>query len=265
MFRKYLKVVSIVYQEGAQYRLNYVLSFLCVIFPLLAVVFLWRTIFQDIQVIAGFTVSMMVTYYVMVALLTDFVSPYMDIDITEDIREGTLSKHLLRPISYRWYQFFEKMGTQLGYSLVVLLVVAGFILLFAVDFHFPTNPLYIALFLVSVGLSIILGTGLDYLFCLSAFWLEEDTGPNYVLNYLVPILMGALFPLALLPDFVYHVVRFLPFKYLLYFPINIFLERVTLSEIGYGILMQILWIGAVYLLGAWVWRRGCQKYTARGG
>jgi len=265
MFRKYLKVVSVVYQEGAQYRLNYVLSFLCVIFPLLAVVFLWRTIFQDIQLIEGFTESMMITYYVMVALLTDFVSPVIWMDITEDIREGTLSNYLLRPISYRWYQFFTKTGSLLGYSLVVLLVVVGFILLFAVDFHFPTSPLYITLFLVSVGLSFVLGTGLTYLFSLSAFWLEEDTGPNYVLYYLVPILMGALIPLALLPEFIYHLVRFLPFKYLLYFPINIFLERVTLSEIGYGILMQILWIGVIYLLGIWVWRRGCQRYTARGG
>jgi len=265
MFRKYLKVVSVVYQEGAQYRLNYLVSFLCVIFPLLAVVFLWRTIFQDIQVIEGFTVSMMVTYYVMVALLTNFVSPVIWAAMTEEIRDGTLSNYLLRPISYRWYRFFSEIGINIGYSLVVLSVIVGFILLFAVDFHFPTNPLYIALFLVSVGLSFVLGAVLTYLHSLSAFWLEEDTGPNYVLYYLVPILMGALIPLALLPDFVYHVVRFLPFKYLLYFPINIFLERVTLSEIGYGILMQILWIGAIYLLGAWVWRRGCQRYTARGG
>jgi len=254
-----------VYQEEAQYRLNYVLSFLSVIFPLLAVVFLWRTIFQDVQLIEGFTESMMITYYVMVALLTNFVSPWILIDMTEEIRDGTLSNYLLQPISYRWYQFFSEMGIHAAYSTVILVVVTGFILLFAVDFHFPTNRLYIALFLVSVALSIVLAAGLTYLFSLSAFWLEEDTGVRYVLNYLVPILMGALIPLALLPEFIYHLVRFLPFKYLLYFPINIFLERVTLSEIGYGILMQILWIGAIYLLVAWVWRRGCRRYTARGG
>ena len=265
MHRKYLKVLSMVYQEGAQYRLNYVLDFLCVMFPLLAVVFLWRTIFRDVQLVGGFTESMMITYYILVALLTDFVSPVIWWDITEDIREGTLSEYLLRPISYRWYQFFVKIGIHLGYSLVVLIVVAGFILLFAIDFYFPVNLLHIPLFLVSVGMSVVLGEAICYLFSLSAFWLEEDTGVTYVLNYLVPILMGALIPLALLPEFIQEVVRFLPFQYLLYFPINIFLERVTISEIGYGLLMQLLWIGVIYLLGAWVWRRGCRRYTARGG
>ncbi|MCI2426128.1 ABC-2 family transporter protein [Candidatus Acetothermia bacterium] len=265
MFRKYLKVVSMTYQEGAQYRLNYLLSFLCVIFPLLAVVFLWRIIFRDIQMIGGFTESMMITYYVLVALLTDFVSPGIWFHITEDIREGTLSKHLLRPISHRWYHFSEKIGVNLGYLLIALIVIAGFILLFAVDFYFPANLLYILLFLVSVGLSMVLATGLTYLFCLSAFWLEEVTGLYYVLDYLVLILSGALIPLALLPEFVYQIASFLPFKYLLYFPIEIFLERITLSEIGHGLLMQILWIGAIYLLTTWVWRRGCQRYTARGG
>ncbi|MCI2424971.1 ABC-2 family transporter protein [Candidatus Acetothermia bacterium] len=265
MFRKYLKVASVVYQEGTQYRLQYVASFLCVIFPLLAVVFLWRTVFQDIQMIEGFTESMMITYYILVALLTDLVSPGIMMYITEDIREGTLSKYLLRPISRRWYHFSEEIGISLGYSLVALIVILGFIFLFAVDFYFPANLLYIPLFLVSVGLSMVLGTGLTYLFSLSAFWLEEDTGLDYVLEYLVPILTGALIPLALLPEFVYQVASFLPFKYLLYFPIEIFLERITLSEIGYGLFTQILWIGVIYLLGAWVWRRGCRRYTARGG
>lgn len=264
MHRKYLKVMSMVYQEGAQYRLNFLLSFLCVIFPLLAMVFLWRTIFRG-QALAGFTESTMITYYILVALLNDFVSPAMWMDITNDIRQGTLSNYLLRPINYRWYQFSTQVGTNLGYSLVVLAVVAGFTFLFAVDFHFPDNPLFLLLFLVAAGLSVVLGAGMTYLFSLSAFWLDEGTGLDYVLQYLVPFLMGGLIPLVLLPQWAYQVVSFLPFKYSLYFPVSIFLERLAVSDVARGLLMQVLWIGVVYFLGSWVWRRGCRSYTARGG
>lgn len=264
MHRKYLKVMSIVYQEGAQYRLNFLLSFLSVIFPLLAMVFLWRTIFRE-QVLAGFTESTMISYYILVALLTDFVSPAIWMDITNDIRQGTLSNYLLRPISYRWYQLSVQVGSKLGYSLVAFVVVLGFTFLFGVDFHFPTSPLFLLLFLVAAGLSMLLGAGMTYLFSLSAFWLEEGTGLNYVLDYLVPFLTGGLIPLVLLPQWAYRIVGFLPFQYSLYFPISIFLGRLAVTEVARGLLMQALWIGVVYLLGSWVWRRGCRRYTARGG
>lgn len=68
MHRKYLKVLSIVTKEGVQYRLNYLLSFLCVVFPLLAIVLLWNTVYVEVELVKGYTKSMMITYYILAAL-----------------------------------------------------------------------------------------------------------------------------------------------------------------------------------------------------
>jgi ABC-2 type transport system permease protein len=264
MYRKYLKVLSIVSQEGAQYRLNYLLSFLCVIFPLLAIVLLWNTVYGEVELVKGYTKSMMVTYYILAALVGDLVAVVLWMDITSDIRDGTLSNYLLRPINYRVYNFCVKMASNASYSLIVLGVIVVFIFLFARNLFLP-NLGYFFLFLLSLCFSIILGFEITYLFSLSAFWTKENTGLSYCTNFFIPILMGSILPLDLFPTTIYKIVGYLPFKYLLYFPINIFLEKVSLTEIGYGFIIQAMWIGVAYFVGEWIWRMGIKKYSAVGG
>lgn len=264
MYRKYLKVLSVVSQEGAQYRLNYLLSFLCVIFPLLAIVLLWNTVYREVELVKGYTKSMMVTYYILAALVGDLVAVVLWMDITSDIRDGTLSNYLLRPINYRVYNFCVKMASNISYSLVVLGVIIVFTLLFARDFFLP-NLSYLFLFLIALCLSIILGFEITYLFSLSAFWTKENTGLSYCTDFFLPLLMGSIVPLDLFPTFIYRMVEYLPFKYLLYFPINIFLEKVSLKEICYGFIMQVMWIVVAHFIGEWIWQRGIKKYVAAGG
>lgn len=264
MYRKYLKVLSIVSQEGAQYRLNYLLSFLCVIFPLLAIVLLWNTVYSEVEVVKGYTKSMMVTYYVLAALIGDLVAVVLWMDITSDIRDGTLSNYLLRPINYRIYNFCVKMAANAGYSLIALGVIIVFIYLFARDFFLP-NLSYLFMFLIALCFSIVLGFEITYFLSLSAFWIKENTSLFYCTNFLIPILMGSILPLDLFPLPIYKIVEYLPFKCLLYFPINIFLEKLSLKEISFGFILQIMWILISHFAGDWIWQRGIRRYSAVGG
>lgn len=74
-----------VFQEDMQYRADYIVSFLCVLFPLIAILLLWRTIFYEVEMIKGYTAAMMITYYVLAAFLGDFVHPVVWMDIASDI------------------------------------------------------------------------------------------------------------------------------------------------------------------------------------
>lgn len=156
------------------------------------------------------------------------------------------------------------MASSASYSLIVLGVIIVFILLFARDLFLPTLSHFL-LFLLSLSLSIVLGFEITYIFSLSAFWIKENTGLSYCIDFFIPILMGSILPLDLFPPVIYKVVEYLPFKYLLYFPINIFLEKVTFKEIGYGFIMQAIWIVVAYFVGEWIWRMGIKKYSAVGG
>lgn len=262
---KYRRIISNVIQESSAYRLNHFLSFLCVAVPLLAIVFLWRTIYKGVPSIKGYSEAMMITYYILATWLGDLTSVVLQWEITSDIRDGNLSVHLLRPMSYQLYIFSTKIGADIPYSLIGAGITIIFIVFLAPDFFVPSNLLTLPLFLFSVLLAILLAFQFTYLFSLSAFWLEESSSINLFVDILTLLMAGNILPLDLFPQVIANFFKAFPFKYLLYFPIDVYLERLAYPEIFKGFLFEIVWILALQLLIAIAWRRGIRRYTAVGG
>jgi len=262
---KYRRIISNVIQESSAYRLNHFLSFLCVAVPLLAIVFLWRTVYKGVPSIKGYSEAMMITYYIIATWLSDLTSVILQWEITSDIRDGNLSIHLLRPIRYQLYIFSTKIGADIPYSLIGAGITILFIIFLAPDFYLPSSPLTIPLFLLSALLAMLLAFQFTYLFSLSAFWLEESSSVNLFVDILIPLMAGNLLPLDLFPSAIANFLKALPFKYLLYFPIDVYLERLAYADIFKGLFIEILWIAGLQLLIAIAWRRGIRRYTAVGG
>ncbi len=57
----------------------------------------------------------------------------------------------------------------------------------------------------------------------------------------------------------------MPFQYVVYFPINILLNRVVPGEIFQGIAMQIIWSILLWFIAKYLWNKGVHKYVAVGG
>jgi ABC-2 type transport system permease protein len=51
----------------------------------------------------------------------------------------------------------------------------------------------------------------------------------------------------------------------LYFPISIYIGKVTGADLWRGLLVQAGWVVAAYGFARWMWRRGVKKYSAFGG
>jgi ABC-2 type transport system permease protein len=75
---------------------------------------------------------------------------------------------------------------------------------------------------------------------------------------------GALFPLDILPARVQAILAWMPSPYLVFFPLNILLEKLDSIQILKGFSIQILWIIGLALLARFVWRRGVKIYGAQG-
>jgi ABC-type uncharacterized transport system permease subunit len=56
----------------------------------------------------------------------------------------------------------------------------------------------------------------------------------------------------------------LPFFYLLFFPIGVYLGRYTGWQVGGGIAMQVVWIGIGAHVARFVWARGLMRFTGEG-
>ncbi|MBQ8040884.1 MAG: ABC-2 family transporter protein, partial [Lachnospiraceae bacterium] len=57
----------------------------------------------------------------------------------------------------------------------------------------------------------------------------------------------------------------LPFSSMYFTPVQIYLGQLTAKEIGTKFLIQMLWIGVLYLCGNIFWKKGKKKLVVQGG
>jgi ABC-2 type transport system permease protein len=96
------------------------------------------------------------------------------------------------------------------------------------------------------------------------FWSNETWGVRFIFSQLVSFLSGAIFPLDMLPKPIFQAFQLLPFPYLLFFPLKIYMGKLTSYEIMTGLLIMVFWIQALYLIAYAIWRKGIRVYTAHG-
>jgi ABC-2 type transport system permease protein len=56
----------------------------------------------------------------------------------------------------------------------------------------------------------------------------------------------------------------LPFRWMVSFPVELFLGQLTPIEAAEGILAQVLWVGIAFVLLRIVWQAGVRVYSAVG-
>jgi len=100
---------------------------------------------------------------------------------------------------------------------------------------------------------------------LTAFWTLHAYGPRFALKMAMEFVSGRFFPLNILPTVLFKIVNFLPFSFLVFFPLNLYLGRLSTSEIYRGFLTQIIWIAVFAVLLKLLWSRGLRRYEAVGG
>ena len=98
-----------------------------------------------------------------------------------------------------------------------------------------------------------------------AFWVLEVSTFIFILFAFEYIAGGHMFPLDILPGWLSQLLHLTPFPYQLFFPVSVYLGRITGSEVWRGLLIQAIWVAIFYGVARWAWARGIRKYTAFGG
>jgi ABC-2 type transport system permease protein len=106
---------------------------------------------------------------------------------------------------------------------------------------------------------------ISYTMALLAFWVLEVSTFIFIVFAFEIIAGGSLFPLDILPPTLFKILQFTPFPYQLFFPVNVYLGRVTGEALYQGFLIQALWVIALYAVAQLVWSRGIRHYSAVGG
>jgi ABC-2 type transport system permease protein len=129
----------------------------------------------------------------------------------------------------------------------------------------PSNWLTLGLFLVSTLLTALLQFFTSYAMAMLAFWVLEVSTFIFILFAFEYIASGHMFPIDILPPRLAQALFFTPFPYQMYFPVSIYMGKITGPDLARGLLVQAAWVGAAYALARFMWHRGIKKYSAVGG
>jgi ABC-2 type transport system permease protein len=267
--KKYRHVVGVGIQNNLTYRFNFLARSLFGLLPLVALLYVWQTIYAGkgpAALVGSYTFAEMVSYYLLITLVDALTAVNEDDwQIAADIRDGNISQFLLKPIDYLWYRLSLFLSGRLTYVAVAAVPLAVFFLCLRRYFVLPAGGGMLALFLVSTVLTALLQFFMSYTMALLAFWVLEVSTFIFILFAFEFIASGHLFPLDILPPLLARALAFTPFPYQLYFPVSIYLGKLAPADLWRGLLLQTFWVVLSYALARLVWHRGIRKYAAAGG
>ncbi len=262
--KKYFLIAKNTWDEMLTYRVSFFMWRLRTILQLLTIYFLWFSILPQNKSLLGYTQSTMLTYVLGISLIGSIVLSSRSYIVGEEINSGNLLNFLLKPINYFKYWFSKDIGDK---SMNIVFSIIELTILFIIlkpPFFFQTNLAYISLFFFSVVLSVILYFFFNLLLGFIGFWNPEVWAPRFIFIILLNFFAGAIFPLDILPGKIYLFLKLLPFPYLLYFPLKIYLGKLNFVEIFTGLTISFVWVILIYILVKFIWAKGLKAYTAYG-
>lgn len=246
------------------YRLNFALWRLRVMLSVLTMYFLWLAIIPKDGRFGIYDQSLMLTYILGGGLLSSLILSSRSYGVGDHITSGDLSNYLVRPINYLAFWFAQDIGDKVMNISFAIFELAALFLILKPPVFIQTDPSFLALAVVSSVIAIFLYFFLNFLIGLVGFWSPEVWAPRFIFIILITFFAGGLFPLDILPETIYEIAKFLPFTYLIYFPIKIYLGQLSAVQIYSGLAVAIIWVAILYLVVKFVWQRGLKIYTAYG-
>jgi ABC-2 type transport system permease protein len=214
--------------------------------------------------IGGFSQNQLITYAWFSFLLQQIIGWYPFYEVQKEIKEGTITNYLLKPISI-WQRYMAEEAAY--HTLSVFMQLAGFFLLGIILRPYLTAMITLDSLLLLiptfVGAMLIL-FNLQICMAQLAFWVT-DTGPLQALFWIsISILGGQWLPNGLLPDSVSGLNQLLPFRYTFAFPLEIMLGQLDQSTYLMGLVIQLGWVIVLFGLYRWLWKAGIKNYEAIG-
>lgn len=265
--KKYWHVMKTGVQNTLVYRFNFFFRAAFSLIPLLATIYLWRTVFRGQSGdIGGYSLAGMISYYLLVTIVDTLTNVNEDDwQIATDIKDGNISQFMLKPIDYMGYRICLFFSGKLIFTTVSMIPVGIFIFCMRKYFVAPPDLATLGLFIFSLLLTAFLQFCMSYTMALLAFWVLEVSTFIFIVFAFEYIAGGHLFPLNILPPTIAAVLNYTPFPYLLFFPVSVYLGSVKGAALWQGLVIQTGWVLLFYALARFTWNRGIRKYSAVGG
>jgi ABC-2 type transport system permease protein len=260
---KFLGPARVTLKEGFAYKFEFFAWTIIMPVTVLIFYFLWHSVFAygGLREVRGMGFSDLITYYVLVLILSVLSYSSVTEDLAMRIRKGKFVIDLVQPMDVvqRYVSEF------FGYKAIVLIVqVLPITIVTLILLRPQVSAINLVLFLISVVLASVMSFLIWFGVALLAFWMKTVNGVAMAVWGIVNILRGGLVPLVFFPHYVQSALNFLPFPYMMFVPIQIFLGKMTSAGAVASIGVQIFWIFVFLFVVRWVLSKGTRLFTGAG-
>lgn len=261
--RVYLEIIKNVFQVNITYRINTVFNVLSKFIILFVQICIWRALLTDAQTQTSISLRDMITYVIISAGISIFMDQSVIRKMDSKIKSGDIAMDLIKPFNFKMYQFCEIFANSFYRTFIEFIPL----LLFSMaifGFYFPSIK-YLLFFALSLINGIIINFLISYIIGLIGFWYISIRHLSDLLYTLVRLFSGSIVPLWFFPKFLFAISLALPFRFMYFAPISIYLEKMGQNE-AIGILMQqLLWIFGLLMIEKITWKKGIKKLVVQGG
>ena len=265
--RKFWSFFTISLSNALVYRATGFIWMLNDLGPAVASLIFWLAAFNFKPSIAGYSVFSMAIYYLGVMIIDNLVDTHPQYNLAEEIRTGEFANYLLKPLSLTVKKIADGLSWRIAriiFVIPLLIIVTVFLKTYWVNLHFNLINLIAVIF--SLIMAFFLNFFIKMTLGLSTIWFIEAGWLFTFYDIISSFFSGELIPLDMFPSSLFHLTNYFPFKYILFFPLSLGLNRITnIQQISFGLLIQLFWCFVFYLIYKLTLKRGIKKYDSYGG
>lgn len=266
-FKKYISIFKISFAQEFAYRLNFVMWRIRNIMQILLLFFLWTTVFSDpTRVVFGYDRAKILTYVFGILVVKAIVLSARTVDVAGEISRGDLTNLLLKPINYFKYWLTRDLSSKALNFIFAFFEILILFLILKPPIFLQIDTIQLLGFMASLILAVFLFFEILMITNFIPFWAPEMGWASQFLVIIIvsEFLSGALFPLDILPLAIQKFLYLTPFPYLIFFPIQVYLGKISGTILLGGLLISLFWIFVLFILMGLVWRKGLLIYRAEG-
>jgi ABC-2 type transport system permease protein len=248
--------------EALAYRTEMLVWVLATTMPLIMMA-LWTAVARDAPV-GRFGQQEFVAYFLVTFVTRQLTGSWVAWQMNMEIRQGTLSMRLLRPVHVLVSYGVEVMAS-LPLRVVVAVPMALLILFTSASQGVTHDPVLWGVWFLAVAGGWLLTYLVNVIIGALVFFVGSSTKLMEAYFALFYVFAGYTVPVELFPKWLRVVSDFLPFRYQLSVAVEVATGRFDRAGALMALAQQWAYCVAVGLIAVWVWKRGLRRFEAFGG
>lgn len=261
---KYWALVKIHFQLRLAYRADMLIySFSSALFPIIGLA-LWLTTAQFNNL--PYSHYELIIYFMLAIYIGIATEMWQSWFISEEINDGSFSKYLLKPLSIL-QECISELISDKTYKMSMVTLLAPVVYLMIprqIWAEVSVTLSSMLLFILALIIGFIIVFLIELTVGLSTIWFYDISFIKSYLDLANTLFSGKFIPLLFFPAFLSQINSFLPFQYSVSFPIEVLLNKLSMTQLIYGFSMEIVWLLITIVLYKIVYSKFKKNYQGYG-